>query len=43
MNGENQPLVTYEPIDFEIQLVEVQDFMNITYPLEESMEYTSSY
>ena len=32
MNGENQPLVTYESADFEIQMVEVQDFKNITHP-----------
>ena len=42
MNGENQPLVKYEPIDLEIQPVDVQDFRNITHPLEESMEHTSS-
>ena len=40
MNGENRPLVTEEPIEFEKYLVEVQDFRKITYHLEESVEYT---
>ena len=30
MNGENRPLVTYEPVEFEISPVEVQEFRKIT-------------
>ena len=30
MRGENQPLVTYEPVELEKQRVEIQDFMEIT-------------
>ena len=31
MNGENRPLITDEPIEFEKQLVEVQDFRKMTH------------
>ena len=30
MNGENQPLVPDEPVEFETQPIEVQDFKIIT-------------
>ena len=40
MDGENQPPITYEPVGFGKQPVEVQVFMKITIILEESMEYT---
>ena len=31
MNGENRPLVTGEPVEFEKSQVEVQDFRKITH------------
>ena len=35
LNRESQPLVTNEPLEFEKQLVEAQDFMKITYHFRE--------
>lgn len=35
MNGENQLLVTCEPVEFDKQPVRIQDFRKITEPLEE--------
>lgn len=37
INGENQPLVTTEPVEFEILRVEVQDFKQSPIILEDSM------
>jgi hypothetical protein len=34
MNGENQPLDTDEPVEFERQLIEVQDFRILPIDLE---------
>ena len=33
MYGKNRPLVTYEPVEFETQPVQMQDFKKITDPL----------
>ena len=40
MNRENWPLVTDEPVEFEKQPIEVQDFRKFTKHLKESTEYT---
>ena len=32
MNGENQPLVTHEPVEFEKQLIQIQDLKQISMP-----------
>ena len=40
--GESRPLVTYEPVKFEKQPVEVQDFKKTTHHLEEFKEHTST-
>ena len=39
---ENWPLVTDEPVEFEKELVEVQNSGKLPIILEESMEYTSN-
>ena len=33
--GRNQPLITYKPVEFEKQPVEIQDLMKITHHLQE--------
>lgn len=42
MNGENQLLVTNDPVDFEKPLVEVHDFNQLPITLEEFTEYISN-
>ena len=41
MNGENQPLVINEPVEFEKQLIQIQDYReNYISVLEEFIEYS---
>jgi hypothetical protein len=40
--GENRQLVTDEPVEFEKQPVEIQDFGKLPITLKEFMEYTSN-
>jgi hypothetical protein len=43
MNGDNQPLVVDEPVEFEKQPVEVQDFKKVTNHFRcFNVEYTSN-
>ena len=42
MNGKNQLLVTDEPVEFQKQLVEVQDLRKITGCYRGIIEYTSN-
>ena len=42
MNGENQLLVTHEPVEYDKELVEVQDVKSLLIILDEFMEYTSN-
>ena len=42
MIGENRQLVTDEPVEFEKQPIEIQDFMRITDHSKKIMKYTSN-
>lgn len=34
MNGENQLLLTYEPVEFDKHPIQIQDFRKITHPFQ---------